>query len=152
MSRMKSLFAVSMITVQYSLPVPPNLAQYAQFQLPAVENNPDSSHVELSYPLPQELTGNAAQTIQLKGEIVKGQPLVLEGDNASATCTITTYNAINQCQIVYRKLNLNSAAVASFISQQFTDPAEIQGRLQVANLFASEPVGVLTYVDSGNDH
>ena len=148
LSKIRTLFAVSMITVQYSLPVPAPLAQYSQFQFSAVQTTTDASHIVISYSLPAELTGNNETTIQLQGDFTKDQPLVLQGDRASATCNGTQYGEIGQCQITYRNLGLDSAAVSNFLSHSISDSAELQARLQVANIFASEPVGVLTYLHS----
>jgi hypothetical protein len=123
--------------VTYSVPVPENLAAYASFNIPA-QYTKTADSISVSYVLPQDLTGNQ-MTVQLQGSL---SGTTLEGPNAQATCTDIQNMA--SCKITYTGLPLDLATTEQYLSSKYTNSTGLKYRQQVAAIFSSEPVGIIT--------
>jgi hypothetical protein len=126
----------------YHVPVPAELSQFANFEVSDAEIQIANNKINLSYRLPTELVGPIENKVILSGRIRERRILKLRGPNSKATC-INSETQL-ECKVSYPDLVIDSAAVEAHLRETILDPAELMGRLQVANSFSTEPVGIVT--------
>jgi hypothetical protein len=132
---------------RYSVPVSEELAPYSQFTLSDFQSVRTGDQVTYTYTLPPELAGAGSQTVTMSGTIAPGQPTLLQGDLGSAACALEADGQNVRCQVQYGNLQIDSSGVKAFLMSQSVGPTELAARLQVADLFAKEPVGVIFFRD-----
>ena len=123
----------------YTVPVAESLAQYAVFPLADSKVVNDGTTLTVTYSLPQELTGTP-MSVTLSGPVAG---TTLSGPNADATCGKT--DSLVSCKISYTGILINPNAVKQYLTAKYSDSQELGFRLQVAAIFANEPVGIVSF-------
>lgn len=123
----------------YTVPVSENLAQYAVFPLDDTQIVDDGTNVTVTYSLPLELTGTP-MSVTLKGA---SSGTTLQGPNAQASCSKT--DSLVSCKISYTDLPIDPNAVKQYLTSKYTNADEVGFREQVAGIFSSEPVGIVSF-------
>jgi hypothetical protein len=128
--------------ISYSVPVPQELAPYAIFPNMESEYIHNGNRLTIRYPLPVELVGAERHVISISGRRENPRHFRLRGDKADAHCN--DIGGKLSCTVEYKDLVINEDAVRDAIMQKFPDPFEQDMRLQVAQIFSGEPIGIIT--------
>lgn len=133
----------------YRVPVAsPELEPYATYEVEYEADYGDTAPGDLRFWLPDVLTGDAHVTYSMRA--VDGEPGHFVGPQVEGNCAVIERNL--GCQVRFRDLQIDPARVESAVRKRFTDPGEIAGRLAVALAFASEPIGILNYPLTKQQH
>ena len=129
----------------YFVPVPDELVDYADFAIGVIEVRMRGSELELRYDLPALLVGET-RGVSFRGELTRaarGEPsqFVLEGDDGRATCA--AQDGIWRCDEVLRDVQPDLSKIEQELAD-LTEP-EAAGRRAVAERFAVDPIGVLSF-------
>jgi len=140
----------------YSVPVSPELAEFASFDLAHVGFSETAEGLSLFYNLPPEVIGPEASGITLDSigaadgslfrsmkatQDINGHPIKV----ATAGCSKHPLNEKKfHCMIVYDNLFIDQDKVTAFVASNYNDSIGQTKRLQVAAAFANEPSGILT--------
>ncbi len=129
----------------YSVPVPPALEPYASYPLEDVSlcNQPAGGPpgIELGYSLPALLVGKKQRVAFAGAYDAATDTYALSGDNGTATCHPT--GAAWRCDEAFVGLVHDLEEVAK--EAEDLDPAEAQARLEVAEIFRGDPIGILDF-------
>jgi len=124
----------------YEVPVSNELKPYAiypiKFKADTYETNPD----EIVFPLPAELVG---EEFYVKMAKVEDSENLWAGPNVEGSCSII--NREFKCKVKFNNLIINQSQVEQVIKNTYQNQSEVGGRLQVAQLFGTEPIGYITY-------
>lgn len=127
----------------YEVPVDPSLRDAAVF---AVEDDVDwtvsGDTVTLDYDLPPGLVGGELE-ITLTGTI-DGDTVALSGAVGTGTCSVD--GTIVVCREVFTNLGalpISAEVVESRARREYAGP--VQDRVRVAQMFASEPIGIVAF-------
>jgi hypothetical protein len=131
------------LEAQYTFPTTPEQQQYATFALNNFSVARSGNQVSVSYTLPRELVGSPNVAVNLSGTASDTQPFQVSGEQGSATCTNQSEHFT--CNVTYTNLNTNLAKTNQFLRNNFSDPSELQIRMNIAASFASNPQGVVSY-------
>jgi hypothetical protein len=127
----------------YQVPVRPELAAYARFEISDFNYSSAAGKLSLDYSLPIELTGIAGQRIHLEG-VDMGQPtLGLSGPQGDATCARN--QAQLQCTVRMKNIQINPNSIAALLKTQSSSQEEFNSKLEVAQSFSRDPIGIVTY-------
>lgn len=125
------------VSGEYLVPVPEELREFANFSVePTLDN--DRSPRSIRFALPAELIGEAT-TIELRRQ----RDGSFSGPKADARCTRDEFDF--SCETRFKNLDIDLDKAATAIATKFDDPREIDGRIQVARIFSTEPLGILSY-------
>ena len=148
---MKNIFALALLSLSlpvladaygtYTVPVPPELAPFAQFVLNDSQITSDNTGVVVSYDLPIELVGPNHPTIVLGGKQRPGGIMILQGEYGDASCFTRAEKV--ECIVQYEDLEIDLAGVERILAARNIGPHERELRLQVAKIFSGEPVGIV---------
>jgi len=128
---------------KYKVPVEARLEKYSDFSISNVSYTKMNSQLILQYELPIELTGITPQLLTFSGND-DGQAISnLSGTHGSASCTASTQGLT--CLMKMKDLQIDPARVAQLLKSNSANLAEFNARLEVAEKFSSEPVGIITY-------
>jgi hypothetical protein len=116
----------------YSVPVPTELAQFAEHEIEIQWKNQTPGARVIQYDLPDELEGVGQDILLTEGELNK-----FSGPKADAVCT---HVENLQCEIQYKNLEKSPTRAAELINQRYTDPTEISARQQITAAFVSDPI------------
>lgn len=127
---------------EYMVPVPTALAQYGTFDTQYCLSKDTDGREILSYHLPEEVVGLNAPEIRLKETAKSNGGLVqYEGTHGVGSCRKKAGRLT--CFILYPSYDTSGAK--AFLQSKYSG-AELEGRLQIADLFSADPKGVLTFV------
>jgi hypothetical protein len=131
----------------YVVPVPEVLAPFATFPIARVRLEEKGSEWELSYDLPALLVGEERR-IALRGSVV-GSPAEagvyeLRGDAGRATCR--ELGGMWSCEEALTNLTIDGDKLDDELAR--VPDAEAAPRREVAERFAVDPIGVLTFAAS----
>jgi hypothetical protein len=124
----------------YTVPVPDDLAPYAEFEIDPIEVRVQDGELELRYRMPALLLGEAPN-VSFRGAASTAGEYLLEGDYGSATCA--PRGTVFRCDEVLRDMEPEADKVAEALSQ--LSEREAEGRLAVSEHFAVDPIGVLSF-------
>jgi hypothetical protein len=128
----------------YEVPVPAELAAYARYTIDSVQWRERSGERRLEYSLPADLVG-VEQRIQFSGRASETSPWSLRGDKlGTAECEQTGDEVV--CRETLSGLRVDVAAVEARVDAGELDP----GRLDVARVFESDPIGILRFSASAS--
>jgi hypothetical protein len=129
------LLMAALLETSYAVPVPQDLAAYAQFQLEHARYRLESDgQARIQYRLPPELDGAAPQEFSLRStDVVSDQTTTLSGANVTAQCEPLGYEQV-RCVMKYEHLALHGDA-AAFVAVAYQKPAD-----QAAY---GQPIGIL---------
>lgn len=127
---------------QYQVPVQEEaLKEFAIFPL-KVKISKNQKGQKLTYKLPMEIVGRPLEVKLHISETPTG--LTLKGPLASGDCR--RIEAKTECKMVYSdNLKINPADVESFLQNRENAPAEFEQRKAVAEIFAADPIGILSF-------
>jgi hypothetical protein len=140
----------------YSVPISPELAEFASFELAQVKFSETTEGLSLFYNLPPEVIGPEANGITLDsidaadGSVIRGMKATQDVNDhvvnvANASCSKHPLNVKKfHCIIVYDNLFIDQDKVTAFIFSKYDQSTNRIKRLQVAAAFANEPSGILT--------
>jgi hypothetical protein len=139
----------------YSVPVAPELAQFATFELINVDFTETDQGLSFFYNLPPELVGPDAKGITLSqdktNEVSDLHKMVGKQEVsghlvnvAEASCgKHPLQNKKVQCMVVYHSMSIDQQKTNIFVVDQYHASPNLALRLQVAAAFGNEPSGVL---------
>ncbi len=122
------------------MPVPEALAPFAELAVEPIEVRLRDAELELRYPMPALLLGEA-RNVSFRGTLNAQSEYLLEGDYGSATCTVA--GGVFRCDEVLRDMKPDADKLAEALSQ-LSEP-EARGRRAVSERFAVDPIGVLSF-------
>ena len=132
----------------YTVPTSPELKAVATFDLKNLVRTGDDQNIQLSYDLPQDLTGATIQHIEMAGTVDPTAPFVtLKGSHAQASCLMSADIKMN-CLTQYNDLTIDSGKVKDFLRNKFGNSPTLPSRIGVAGQFSEDPIGVVTYMMS----
>lgn len=114
------------------------LAPYATFALNNVHIDINGSELQLSFVLPQGLTGEATSVVLTGGR--DGDLVILHSDDGQITATCEL-DATMFCELDYGAIAVSAQAVAAYWGQ--ADPAAQDAHLRVSEAFAAQPSGTM---------
>jgi hypothetical protein len=130
--------------VTYSVPVPARLRPYASFEIPgAVYARGQDGLLRLDFDLPEELVGSKTVHIALTETGTTATGITLEGPEATALCTAAAGSA-SSCRIEYKIHRPYKLSVFFALLKKYA-LSKLLPRIQVAERFASDPVGIITF-------
>jgi hypothetical protein len=127
------------ITARYEVPVQPTLRPYATFEIQQVQQTVEGDTITVTYPVPTLLTG-APTTVTMSGRKAEDNTLHMTGPEAEATCRI---HAETVCRITYTGLKFDPVERDLILETTVAHPLERHARREVAQIFTTEPVGIL---------
>jgi hypothetical protein len=126
---------------RYVVPVPEDLAAYAQYEIEQIEIRIREGEMELRYRMPVLLVGNS-RDVSFRGDANAAGNYSLEGDNGSATCGVRD-GGFFRCDEALRDMEPDAQKIAEALSA-LPEP-EASGRRAVSDRFAIDPIGVLSF-------
>ena len=126
---------------RYSVPVPPELAPYAEYPIDSITACRRGALVELGYKLPALLVGKETH-VGFSGSYDDVAAAFVLSGNGTATCEVTAGSW--SCFEEFAGIGVDLAAVAEETEGLSTD--EAQGRLDVSQFFGADPIGILDFV------
>lgn len=130
--------------VFYTVPVPPEDAAVASFNLPGIYLAQEDGKAHLKYHLPAELVGPNQPGIDLLQTGTTDGWIELAGDLGTARCqSLQTDSGL--CLISYKNLNIQPQDVEGYLRQTYPADPTLDKRLAVSKIFANEPAGILRY-------
>lgn len=130
----------------YEVPTGDELKPFSTFEVRLDGNGYESFPYAFDLPLPKELVGEE-MFIHLRKTSLDGNEW--SGPKASGTCDYSDRQF--QCNLRFNDLKIDPKKVEAAIDEKFATPEEKQGRLKVATLFSTEPIGIITYRLRGHD-
>ncbi len=124
----------------YEVPTDPSLAPYAKYDIQNYTLSVVGDQVRVEYDMPMALTG-VPQTVVMSGTLSADKIAQIQGPQGEALCQFM----LKSCQISYKNLNIDPAAVTKHLMSLNLNPLELQGRAQVALSFAGDPIGVIHF-------
>ncbi|MDH3199478.1 MAG: hypothetical protein OEM15_01160 [Myxococcales bacterium] len=98
----------------------------------------------LDYDFPVELTG-LSQRVSFEGQAQPDGSIELVGDLGSASCSADPTGARFVCTERFPQLEFDLTRLARDFEQRGLSAIEIARRLEVASIFQSDPIGVLSF-------
>jgi hypothetical protein len=136
------LFSSASFAATYEVPVQPELKAVAQFEIQAPEFSQASGFMVMHYQLPPELVGPNHPGVTLRTSDYEKDQFQMSSEYGTANCV---RGAQVECKMHLKNLNINAAGVRMVLARSSKTGAEFNQRLQVASLFARDPVGILVY-------
>lgn len=124
----------------YFVPVTDELAAYALFEIDEIEIRLQGGELELRYDLPALLLGDSFG-LSFRGAVSSAPGVTLLGDHGSATCSAV--DSVWRCDEMLRDLSPDLNKIEEELSQMSAPEAE--ARRGVAEVFAVDPIGVLSF-------
>jgi len=129
---------------QYIVPVPEHLSPYATFPVMYQANKNTEGKIRLAYKLPEDLVTRETPEIVLEQVQMEGGLIRFEGELGEASCRKSTGTIT--CFVIYPGLSIDKAAVNSFLDAKYWNLADLALRKNVAQLFSTDPKGIVSYV------
>ena len=124
----------------YEVPTDENLKSFARYPIKFKADIYQKTPTEIKFPMPLMLVGE--EKIFTMSQL-ENQGDQWEGPNVKGNCqTIERYF---KCSVRFNDLAIDPVKVANSIQNSGLPPKEIDGKLQVARHFESEPIGILIY-------
>jgi len=98
----------------------------------------------LDYDFPEELTG-ISQRVSFEGQTAQDGSIELVGDLGSASCSADPTGAGFVCTERFPQLEFDLDRLERNFEQRGLSALEIARRLEVASIFQSDPIGVLSF-------
>ncbi len=139
----------------YSVPVAPELAPFATFELKNVSVRDNKGSLSFFYELPPELVGLGTSGINLDQKNVNdvsdlrlmvGRQAVgdVQANIADASCGKHPFQKKKlQCMIVYHSLKIDEQKTRDYLTDQYRSSFDFKARLNLADAFKNEPAGIL---------
>ena len=124
----------------YLVPTPERLEKFARNPISGASWAVENGQLRLSYTLPPELGGHGAYPVELKGPHQGESFIAVSGAAGSGQCTV---GKTLVCLVMYPKLRVEKNRVEDYLKKKYSG-AELEGRLEVFELFANEPRGLVT--------
>ena len=134
---------VTQVEGVYEVPVKtenPLLISAARFAVTYSVKTRPGRPTRISYDLPLALTG-LPNDVELRQGV--GAPTRWSGLNSEGTCEQFEENFV--CTLTYKNLQLDERLGAELVRSQYPDPAVAAAKQNVAQLFRSEPIGVIRF-------
>ncbi len=131
----------------YSVPVAPDLAPYATFDVVGKMVNSRPTARVFSYNLPEDLVGGKPVEILLR-ETGSDKGLALfEGKIANAACIDGNdgNDKLLMCFAMYHSLGVDPAITTQFLQNKYTGAEGVNARINVAVGFIETPGGVIRF-------
>jgi hypothetical protein len=127
------------LNTSYSVPVPEELAAYANFPNQKVKHRVRDGRAEFVYELPVELTGDP---VEVHARDVDGGGVHFVGELSEMTCSET------ECLVKYPGLALDAQKVQATLESKGVQGEELKARMQVfARFDGGNPAGVIHFQD-----
>lgn len=126
----------------YQVPAPPNLAAAALYPVEGIKWSVAGQSAVLDYDLPKELVGSTLR-VTFAGSVDAAGSAQLTGEVGTADCTVSAAEVV--CHEVMRgllPLEPDVDAVERLAAKTYAG-AE-QDRVDVARLFSTDPIGIVT--------
>jgi len=131
----------------YSVPVDDEaLRAVASFPTTVKVKTLNDGSVRMHYTLPAELVGNA-QSVDFEGP---AGSTTLTGENGTAVCNGAPGTPGTQCNETFTGIHVDLAAVAHALDMRQVPAAERDLRLQVAEKFGIDPIGILHFPEGAD--
>lgn len=98
----------------------------------------------MDYDFPEELTG-ISQRVSFEGRAAQDGTIELLGDLGSASCSADSTGSGFVCTERFPQIEFDLARLARDFEQRGMSALEIARRLEVATIFQSDPIGVLSF-------
>ncbi|MDH3726912.1 MAG: hypothetical protein OER77_05230 [Myxococcales bacterium] len=98
----------------------------------------------LNYDFPEELTG-ISQRVSFEGRAAQDGSIELTGDLGSASCSADPTGSGFVCTERFPQIQFDLERLERDFEQRGLPALEIARRLEVASIFQSDPIGVLTF-------
>lgn len=139
-----SAFSSNSIKGFYKVPLKPENKSLEPFSVYPVDYNANdffSDPNTMNFALPAALVGERKAITINK---TQGSANKWTGPNVeSGTCN--TVDRRITCTLKFKDLNINQEHVQNVINQTYLDQTEANNRIQVAEMFGSEPLGIISY-------
>lgn len=127
----------------YTVPVTPDLASAATFNMAEVDWSVANGTATLHYELPNGLVGGVI-AITYTGTIAPGATSVnVSGVNGTGTCTAASSSTV-KCSENFTNLGTVPISMTAVQQQAVADGVSVQSRTAVANRFTTDPIGNIT--------
>jgi hypothetical protein len=124
----------------YEVPVEPTLAAAALFPISEVEWTLSGAEATLAYGLPRELLGKSLR-VDFSGTLAADGTAHLQGEAGVADCTVSASALVcNEQMSGLLPLEPDLATVENLAQDSYAGPAS--DRLEVAQLFVADPIGI----------
>jgi hypothetical protein len=140
------VLAARPIRGSYDVPVSDELRTFASFDVKFKSEEYERDPVQITFPLPVELTG-IQNSISMKKSAT--DPRVWSGPLVDATCDKEGRYFV--CQMQFSGLKLDELRAQELITRRNPDPAVADGIIQVSRRFGGEGIGILRYKLRGGD-
>ncbi len=128
----------------YEVPVEARLKPVATFDIKTPDLLEYGKRAELTYQLPPELVGENFPLMTLQGRGGgRGHTRKFASQQGEAFC-LQAKDSLT-CNLHMKDLNIDTKAVQDFIIKNSATPEEAALRLEVAERFAGDPIGILKY-------
>jgi hypothetical protein len=127
----------------YSVPVQHELSAYAEWKLKDIKWFRNNKNISAQYQLTELLLDEGSQEIKLTGKIdEKSAFFSMNGPTANASCTELKPDQFI-CLVHFQREKLKFRNDKVFFTKTFKDANEAQKRFEVAQLFSTDPIGIL---------
>lgn len=127
----------------YSVPVQHELSAYAEWKLKDLKWFRNNKNISAQYQLTELLLDEGSQEMKLTGKIdEKSAFFTMTGPTAHASCTELKADQFI-CLVHFQKEKLKFKTDKVFFTKTFKDANEAQKRFEVAQLFSTDPIGIL---------
>ena len=140
---LSSLSAFASEPAFYSVPVSPNLEEFAIFEIEAPQIVKEGTNIQITYKMPEELVGEKFPLVTMVGTIARKDSFVLLGENVKAECVVVSEQT--NCRMEFSDLELNKQDIAKVIREKSKNIKEERIRRKIAKVFSGDPVGVFSY-------
>jgi hypothetical protein len=126
----------------YEVPTPPNLSAAARYAVEGITWSVEGQSAALDYDLPKELVGSALR-VSFAGSLDTAGSAQLMGEAGTADCTVSAAEVV--CHEVMRgllPLEPDIDVVERLAAKTYAGAA--QDRIDVARLFSTDPIGIVT--------
>ncbi len=128
----------------YTVPVDdPSLSPFAT-QPVVLDWRERNGDYRLDYDFPEELTG-ISQRVSFEGQAAQDGSIELVGDLGSASCSADPTGSGFVCTERFPQIQFDLDRLERNFEQQGLSPLEIARRLEVAAIFQSDPIGILSF-------
>src|SRR5262249_34546723 len=104
----------------------------------------------LDYPFPSVLSGVSDQRVSFRGSVTEPGVAELSGAPGSARCAFST--EVVRCSEMVPSLMTDPASALQMLQNQPLSELERMARADVIQLFAADPIGVLTFAAENRGH
>jgi hypothetical protein len=129
----------------YEVPTTPELKYVSRIPVKFKVDNYSEQNTRIEFPLPQELTG-IPETISMQKFSENSN--VWTGPKVNGECQVQERNFV--CKMKFKNLNHSTIEAEKYILENYPQ-SELVDRLNLANRFGGEPIGILSYKMRGRD-